>query len=125
MSKIINSLQFYSRRWQREHKNAMIVGSPLFGGYLGNAQVKTPVIGTVPYQVTLEDRMRWAQIADVMAQANHYAVEPVSSPRLSSAAFPGHPNYTSINTLRAPSVDELMMKHSSGTLPPVPLPRFY
>lgn len=60
-----------SRKWQREHKNA--IGSPVFG-YLGNGQVKTPVMGQAPYQVTLEDRMRWAQIADVMAQANHYAV---------------------------------------------------
>lgn len=36
--------------------------------------VKTPVVGAPPYQLTLEDRLRWAQIADVMAQANHYAV---------------------------------------------------
>lgn len=49
------------------------MGSPVFG-YLGDATVKTPVMGQAPYQVTLEDRMRWAQIADVMAQANHYGV---------------------------------------------------
>lgn len=49
------------------------MGSPVFG-YMGGGQVKTPVMGQAPYQVTLEDRMRWAQIADVMAQANHYAV---------------------------------------------------
>lgn len=49
------------------------MGSPVFG-YLGDATVKTPVIGQTPYQVTLEDRMRWAQIADVMAQSNLYAV---------------------------------------------------
>lgn len=36
--------------------------------------VKTPPVGAPPYQLTLEDRLRWAQIADVMAQANHYAV---------------------------------------------------
>lgn len=36
--------------------------------------VKGPVVGAPPYQLTLEDRLRWAQIADVMAQANHYAV---------------------------------------------------
>lgn len=67
----ITHLNPYSRKWQREHKNAM--GSPVFG-YMGGGQVKTPVMGQAPYQVTLEDRMRWAQIADVMAQANHYAV---------------------------------------------------
>jgi hypothetical protein len=39
-----------------------MIGSPVFG-YLGGAQVKTPTMGTAPYQVTLEDRMRWAQIA--------------------------------------------------------------
>lgn len=53
------------------------MGSPVFG-YMATAHnntIKTPAIGTSPYQVTLEDRLRWAQIADVMAQAtNHYAV---------------------------------------------------
>jgi len=45
-------------------------------GYMATASntVKTPVMGAPPYQLTLEDRLRWAQIADVMAQANHYAV---------------------------------------------------
>lgn len=40
--------------------------------------VKTPPIGGPPYQLTLEDRLRWAQIADVMAQANHYAVSTIN-----------------------------------------------
>lgn len=70
-------LSLISRRWQKEHKAAM--GSPIFG-YMGNGTVKTPVMGQTPYQVTLEDRMRWAQIADVMAQSNLYAV---NSPCLS------------------------------------------
>lgn len=45
-------------------------------GYMATASntVKTPPMGAPPYQLTLEDRLRWAQIADVMAQANHYAV---------------------------------------------------
>lgn len=75
-------LLFCSRRWQREHQHNM--GSPVFG-YLGDATVKTPVIGQTPYQVTLEDRMRWAQIADVMAQANHYAVSLISAFLLSNS----------------------------------------
>lgn len=51
------------------------MGSPVFG-YMATASntVKAPVVGAPPYQLTLEDRLRWAQIADVMAQANHYAV---------------------------------------------------
>lgn len=51
------------------------MGSPVFG-YMAAASntVKTPPVGAPPYQLTLEDRLRWAQIADVMAQANHYAV---------------------------------------------------
>lgn len=63
----------FSRKWSREQKAA--VGSPVFG-YMATASntVKTPVVGSPPYQLTLEDRLRWAQIADVMAQANHYAV---------------------------------------------------
>jgi len=61
----------WSRRWNKEQK----VGSPVFG-YMptGGSTVKTPVIGGPPYQVSIEDRMRWAQIADAMAHANHYAV---------------------------------------------------
>lgn len=51
------------------------MGSPVFG-YMATASnsVKTPVVGGPPYQLTLEDRLRWAQIADAMAQTNHYAV---------------------------------------------------
>lgn len=69
-------LVMWSRRWHREQKDAM-VGSPVFG-YMAAAsagmtgtQLKG---GQQAYQVSLEDRMRWAQIADVMAQSNHYAV---------------------------------------------------
>lgn len=79
-------LVMWSRRWHREQKNT--IGSPVFG-YMNTAalQVKSPSGGLGPppssslsssaptaYQVTLEDRMRWAQIADVMSQSNHYAV---------------------------------------------------
>lgn len=51
------------------------MGSPVFG-YMatGGSTVKTPAVGSPPYQVSLEDRLRWAQIADVIVQANHYAV---------------------------------------------------
>ncbi|KAI5708239.1 hypothetical protein M8J77_018771 [Diaphorina citri] len=86
----------WSRRWNREQK----IGSPVFG-YMpqGGSTVKTPAIGGPPYQVSLEDRLRWAQIADAMAHANHYAPEPVvgtmNSTRPSSAMFgyslPHHP----------------------------------
>lgn len=64
---------FISRRWNKEQKAA--VGSPVFG-YMAAAgnTIKTPAVGPPPYQLTLEDRLRWAQIADAMAQANHYAV---------------------------------------------------
>ena len=66
---------FNSRRWSREQKTAAGMGSPVFG-YMatGGSTVKTPAVGSPPYQVSLEDRLRWAQIADVMVQANHYAV---------------------------------------------------
>lgn len=50
------------------------MGSPVFGYMATGPTVKTPSVGAPPYQVSLEDRIRWAQIADVMAQANHYAV---------------------------------------------------
>ncbi|KAF2893770.1 hypothetical protein ILUMI_12403 [Ignelater luminosus] len=94
-------LVMWSRRWNKDQKAG--VTSPVFG-YMGGAgsTVKTPVVGGPPYQVTMEDRIRWAQIADVMAQSNHYAPEPVTSPtRPSSAVFGTY----------------------HGTLPPVPMPR--
>ncbi|XP_065092956.1 uncharacterized protein pwn isoform X2 [Ochlerotatus camptorhynchus] len=118
-------LIMWSRKWQREHKNAM--GSPVFG-YMGGGQVKTPVMGQAPYQVTLEDRMRWAQIADVMAQANHYATfptlqaEPVAPPRPGSAMY-GYPNLQSIGNMTTMSMHGTLPPMHGGTLPPVPLPR--
>ena len=75
-------LCMWSRRWSREQKSAsgLGYGSPVFGylGGGGSGAVKTPAVGAPPYQVTLEERLRWAQIADAMAQvqqsSNHYAV---------------------------------------------------
>lgn len=96
-----------------------MIGSPLFG-YMGNAQVKAPIMGTVPYQMTLEDRMRWAQIADVMAQSNHYGVEP--SRTLPTIYSGGYPNLSGMmGGLTLPH-----NTHHNGTLPPppVPLPRY-
>ncbi|XP_055538806.1 uncharacterized protein LOC129726146 isoform X2 [Wyeomyia smithii] len=112
-------LIMWSRKWQREHKNAM--GSPVFG-YMGGGQVKTPVMGQAPYQVTLEDRMRWAQIADVMAQANHYAAEPVAPPRPGSAMF-GYPTMQTIGNMNTLSMHGTLPPMHAGSLPPVPLPR--
>ncbi|XP_058461129.1 uncharacterized protein LOC131436427 isoform X2 [Malaya genurostris] len=112
-------LIMWSRKWQREHKNAM--GSPVFG-YMGGGQVKTPVMGQAPYQVTLEDRMRWAQIADVMAQANHYAAEPVAPPRPGSAMF-GYPTLQTIGNMNTLSMHGTLPPMHAATLPPVPLPR--
>lgn len=76
-------LVMWSRKWNREQKAAAAavgglggLGSPVFG-YMAagtGGTVKTPAVGPPPYQLTLEDRMRWAHLADVMAQANHYAV---------------------------------------------------
>ncbi|KDR11404.1 Sushi, nidogen and EGF-like domain-containing protein 1, partial [Zootermopsis nevadensis] len=72
--------------------------------------VKTPTVGSPPYQVSLEDRLRWAQIADVIVQANHYAPEPVPGPTRPSSAMFGYPSLTMSGTL----------PHGA---PPVPLPR--
>ncbi|GBP40221.1 Protocadherin Fat 4 [Eumeta japonica] len=89
----------WSRKWSREQKAAGM-GSPVFS-YMANT-IKTPPVGQPPYQVSIEERMRWAQIAEAMAQANHYAAESTQqmATRPSSAMFGGYP-----------------------TLPPVPMPR--
>ncbi|KAK7788270.1 hypothetical protein R5R35_013528 [Gryllus longicercus] len=108
-------LCMWSRRWQREQKAA--VGSPVFG-YLGAAggTVKTPAVGGPPYQVSLEDRLRWAQIADVMAQANHY-----STPLACQQPEPGGtvPTRPSSAVFGYPALPAAL----TATLPPAPLPR--
>ncbi|XP_057652255.1 uncharacterized protein LOC130891484 [Diorhabda carinulata] len=107
-------LVMWSRRWSREQKAA--VGSPVFG-YMATASntAKTPVVGAPPYQLTLEDRLRWAQIADVMAQSNHYAPEPgLTAPTRPSSALFGYPSLPMAGA---------MSHHGHGTLPPIPLPR--
>ncbi|XP_060808691.1 uncharacterized protein LOC106138575 [Amyelois transitella] len=89
----------WSRKWSREQKAAGM-GSPVFS-YMAASTIKTPPVGQPPYQISLEERMRWAQIAEAMAQTNHYAqAEPAMATRPSSAMFGGYP-----------------------TLPPVPMPR--
>lgn len=64
-------LILWSRKWQREHKDAL--EGPMFG-YMSGTQLKSPRICQTPYQLTLEERMRWAHVADVMAQSNPYDV---------------------------------------------------
>jgi len=94
-------LCMWSRRWNREEKVAAGMGSPVFG-YMATAARNNTIKAPAPYTVSLEDRLRWAQIADVMAQANHYAPEPGGL------------------STRAPST----MFGYSGTLSaPVPMPR--
>ncbi|BFG05390.1 uncharacterized protein DMAD_04136 [Drosophila madeirensis] len=120
-------LIMWSRRWQREQKNAM--GSPVFG-YMNTAPLKSAAgLPQAGYQVTLEDRMRWAQIADVMAQTNHYGAEPIGPTRPSSAMF-AYPNLGAMGmgmgmgTLGGMSLQSTMQMHPSASLaPPVPLPR--
>ncbi|XP_017839830.1 uncharacterized protein LOC108597670 isoform X2 [Drosophila busckii] len=115
-------LIMWSRRWQREQKNAM--GSPVFG-YMNTAPLKSAGLPQAGYQVTLEDRMRWAQIADVMAQTNHYGAEPIGPTRPSSAMF-AYPNLAAMGmgTIGGMSLQSTMQMHPSVSLaPPVPLPR--
>ncbi|XP_073847496.1 calcium-binding EGF-like domain-containing protein pawn isoform X2 [Musca autumnalis] len=120
-------LIMWSRRWQREQKNA--IGSPVFG-YMNTAPLKSAALPQPGYQVTLEDRMRWAQIADVMAQTNHYGAEPIGGPTRPSSAMFAYPNLQTLGmgTLGGMSMQSTMqqMHHpQSNTLaPPVPLPRY-
>lgn len=66
-------LVMWGRRWNQEQKQ--MIGSPIFD-YINrtNADSQMKTMPPKTYQAALEDRMRWAQIADVMAQSNHYAV---------------------------------------------------
>ncbi|KAF4526144.1 hypothetical protein B566_EDAN012455 [Ephemera danica] len=99
-----------ARRWNREQQKAEMLStrtgitSPVFS-YMAAAaaassaaSVKSgmPPPGAPASYVSVEDRLRWAHIADVMAQ-NHYAVqqpEPCMPTRPSSAMFGGYPSLT-------------------------------
>lgn len=82
-------LVMWSRKWQREQKDAM---SPVFGYVTGSQLKASGGLVQHPYQVTLEDRVRWAHIADAMSQqSNQYGVDPMGTTRPSSAMF-GYPN---------------------------------
>ncbi|KAL0267627.1 UNVERIFIED_CONTAM: hypothetical protein PYX00_009842 [Menopon gallinae] len=110
-------LCMWSRKWSREQKSAVGagMGSPVFGYMATGPTVKTPNVGGPPYQVSIEDRIRWAQIADVMAQANHYAPEPGNA--ASRTTFGGYP------TLPAHTMSVKGTLPVSTVTPPVPLPR--
>lgn len=71
-------LVMWGRRWNQEQKD--MIGSPIFN-YITRANLDTHVkaMQSKTYQAQLEDRMRWAQIADVMSKSNHYAVSCVHS----------------------------------------------
>ncbi|CAB3383733.1 Hypothetical predicted protein [Cloeon dipterum] len=93
-------LCMWSRKWNREQQKMEMMStrtgltSPVFS-YMAAAaaassaaSVKNGMPPTTPAAyVSVEDRLRWAHIADVMAQ-NHYAPEPNMCPtRPSSAVF--------------------------------------
>lgn len=82
-------LVMWGRRWNQEQKQ--MIGSPIFD-YIQRTNVDTQMKpmagqrgpdmtmysshygGKSTMELQLEDRMRWAQIADVMSQSNHYGV---------------------------------------------------
>lgn len=82
-------LVMWGRRWSQEQKQ--MIGSPIFD-YIQRSNADTQMKpmpgqrcadmsmysshygGKSTMELQLEDRMRWAQIADVMSQSNHYAV---------------------------------------------------
>lgn len=110
-------LVMWSRRWNREQKSSAVC-SPVFG-YMTAANSGMKIPGgnnTQPTYLTAEDRMRWAQIADVMAQSNLYAAEPVAAPRPPSAMY-GYPAMGSV------SMAGTLPIHQRGVQPPVALPR--
>ncbi|XP_059471565.1 mucin-5AC isoform X2 [Neocloeon triangulifer] len=93
-------LCMWSRKWNREQQKVEMLStrtgitSPVFS-YMAAAaaassaaSVKSGMPPTTPAAyVSVEDRLRWAHIADVIAQ-NHYAPEPnMCSTRPSSAVF--------------------------------------
>ena len=70
-----------SRRWKREEQKAAIMSRTLFGGMASQALSylsKNSMSGGNPYQqhVTLDERLRWAQVNDPNLNGNIYVVSP-------------------------------------------------
>ncbi|CAL4066926.1 unnamed protein product [Meganyctiphanes norvegica] len=60
-------LCMWSRRWKQQDRKADVIRSPMgLGGFAVNLPHKAGAGG--PYGVTLDDRMRWAQVAENMSQ---------------------------------------------------------
>lgn len=116
-------LIMWSRRWQREQKQLV---SPVFG-YMNTVHQMKAQQATAPYTISLEDRMRWAQIADVMAaQSNHYAAEPGQQQQQGTGMRPGssmynYPNLQALSQMGTLSMAGTLPMH--GGMPPIPMPR--
>lgn len=115
-------LIMWSRRWQREQKQLV---SPVFG-YMNTvqqmkAQQAAAAAASGPYTISLEDRMRWAQIADVMAaQSNHYAAEPVPATMRPGSSMYNYPNLQALSNMGTLSMAGTL---PMGGMPPIPMPR--
>lgn len=75
----LTCLVMWSRTWQKEGKS--VVRSNLFG-YMNTIPVKSTAVTQPCSQISLEDRMRWTQIAKIMAQKNHYRVIELKNKQL-------------------------------------------
>ncbi|CAG7832829.1 unnamed protein product [Allacma fusca] len=77
-------LCMWSRRWKREEQKAAVISRTLFGGMASQALSylsKNTMNSSNPYQqhVTMDDRLRWAQVADTNLNGNIYVQnEPMS-----------------------------------------------
>lgn len=119
-------LIMWSRRWQREQKQLV---SPVFGYMNTVQQMKAQqAAASSAYTISLEERMRWAQIADVMAQqGNHYGVEPVVHPgtmqmRPGSAMY-NYPTLQALSNMGVSMAGTLPMHQQHHGMPPIPMPR--
>lgn len=114
-------LIMWSRRWQREQKQLV---SPVFG-YMNTVQQmkaqQAAAAASGAYTISLEDRMRWAQIADVMAaQSNHYAAEPVQATMRTGSSMYNYPNLAALSNMGTMSMAGTL---PIGGMPPIPMPR--
>lgn len=63
----------HSRRWKaQDRKTEVLARGTALGGFAVNVQQKGAAGGQ--YGASLEDRMRWAQLADTLSNQNIYAV---------------------------------------------------
>ncbi|KAG8179688.1 hypothetical protein JTE90_021284 [Oedothorax gibbosus] len=95
----LSCLCIWNRKWKKQQQKAEVLSARSYNSnqtfsYLSN--LMNANANANPYQLTMEDRMRWAHISDVVKSAampNQECVSPYASTTLEPVSFPARYQY--------------------------------